>query len=1141
MYSPSSSPSRKGPFGSAKGSPRKNLLSPSDVTPFSFNGPDGLGIFGSELLSQTNGIIPMSLPSDHRRLSRTTSVNLNNLGSTPIRPRTQSLIPLGKSHSVGSSGGMQQRIRPTGSAGAGEGSYSSSGRSVKEYDNTLRDLQRDNFNLKLRIYFLEERMGNSGTHFLTEKNDESVMDLKMTIERLKYDNNEKTELLQDARFAIEDLESQVHSLTERREKESFKLKERVACLESELKDSKKPPSGIRVVESSPNASYVNSPAHKRILSSGEELGDSDDSLLREVEIEMRRKINFEGPQNLSVVHEQQEEVLGREIELEDRLDHLNSVIKETEKTLKNAQNDLSSRLREIESLQSRLKDRDFQINELEAKMEHLTRIDAEKEAEIRDLLYKREETLELLDKAKSDLEAEALKYDKGLRRKERIIKESDNEYPTQNDFGLSCVLTPSSPSKDTPGNKWGLDVVTQSLHIPPSNNTKSPSHRSWEVKKLREDIRILRDYLKHRVQEKKSLLEKISSLNKRVVVRSGRVTALNCEVVSVSCQTDESNLLQRGSSSLRSRLYALSDSLSRGKRSSGDFERIAGELRSLADEREFISASSSSSEWNTDLPDPSLHLSRSRLYSFCNNNPEDDHFSFVSMLEQFHPTEPEVQNVLEEDELLGAAFHSEDSWSQPDVSEARHRMGIPPLAAATTTGSELAGNANNSHNNNNTVPKLLGLTHESKESDLNELSQRTTSDQDCIMGNCLRDSLHRLKSLMDALSYEIDSTQEIESEPPTSDQGEEGERSKRTSSTPKRSPLQVCYSCSTRLSQDLQNHLLSANSIIQASLASLSRLRAIIQGHDARSRKSRSELNYTLSALSSLEASLLDSQDKAQETRETLDARLKELEGKNKENQNLKTKLNENYNLLAQLSSENLSLSKEKMKLEESLNSRLVLSHSNLNNNSGESPEQLRRQQQQQYYPLDKMNSSYRPLSNDCNGSWSIQTKQDNRHSSNLTQRSSPDTSSSFDFLPVDLRSKPQATPIDNTQFLPLTPPPQRLGGNRFGSRSSLRSKKYRNSCVISEAEEARLPSKEAGKHFRSIGNLSGCASDISSPDLGVDMSSSDPFSSLERRCLPNSEALNSVIHENYQLRRENKLLVEKLTGGKSSFKDTMD
>jgi hypothetical protein len=52
---------------------------------------------------------------------------------------------------------------PGGSGGLGlnVGSGSASaGKTMREYDESLRDLKKENFNLKLRIYFLEERLGS---------------------------------------------------------------------------------------------------------------------------------------------------------------------------------------------------------------------------------------------------------------------------------------------------------------------------------------------------------------------------------------------------------------------------------------------------------------------------------------------------------------------------------------------------------------------------------------------------------------------------------------------------------------------------------------------------------------------------------------------------------------------------------------------------------------------------------------------------------------------------------------------------------------------------------------------------------------------------------------------------------------------
>ncbi|XP_040573027.1 uncharacterized protein [Lepeophtheirus salmonis] len=1291
MYSPSSSP-RKGPFGSNKGSPRKNLLSPSDVTPFSwkitksayiqlalsllcslfFNGPDGLNIFGNELLSQTNGIIPMSVPMDRRKgdgggctvgdipLSRRSNLNQNSAS----RPRTQSLIPLGKSHSVGS-GGIQ-RIRPTGSAG-GEGSLGGilSGKSVREYDETLRDLQRDNFNLKLRIYFLEERMGHGdGINFSSDKNSEdSMIELKMTCERLKYDINEKSELLQEARFAIEDLENQLHNVSEKREKEKKSMEEKLKSLECELKDacnltyrlnnnnnipSKRDPSN--------HPSFFNSPVHKRVVSSGEEFGDSDDSLLREVEIEMRRKVNFEGPIGLPLPvvleNKEKEEVVGRQQELEDNVERLNKVIKETDKCLRNAQNVVAARVVEIEGLKSQLQDRDTQIHDMKIMNEKLQKSDHAKELEIEDLKLKRDETLELLDKAKVDLESEIMKYDKGLRRKERIIKESDND---RNDFGLTtCVVTPTTsniiPNQHQPmnegnensGNKWGLNVVTQSLHIPPNSKNAIPT---WEVKKLREDIRILRDFLKIRVHEKKNLLSQIAELNKRITMsrRSSLSSTFQAntppplrEITNISCQTEEiSSAGSHERNTLKAQLYAIADKLRNVERSSLETDKIVSDLRNIAAnlnmahrERRESHYSDSSSDWTGGLPDPSLIMpylefddggrngDDERVYSLSNGRLNDPKkFSIYSMLEQFQPTDVDehcegspLHQSMESLSMHEPAILSEDSWSQPDVSEARNRMGIPPLTIAATTTTNNSNNCTLSKfNNNSSVVLHLGLDDE-KESDLN-ISQRTANHksfyaleyttqnlsnsdkeesstyyleysdesttrrhiimesglddddvdddtskslvaEECIMGNCLKENLARIKIVMDSLSYEIDSTNSIDSDVTDEEddiiEGEIRDRNFMIHSNItgmnelKNINIKVCYSCSERISKELQNSLRRSNTLLKYSTSTIRRLKRIIRHHEIHSEKSRDELNYTMNTLSELESSLLDVRNKSEETenllRNQLEVKLKELEYKNKETQNIKTKLNENYNLVAQLSSENLSLSREKTRLEESL-----LCFQKIES----SPEHCKKQ-----YPLEKMNSSYRPLTNDSNGCWSMpQSKNTKIRSSNL--RSSPETSSSFDFLSENASknlnsfsvSKSNNANINNNNIVvPVTPPPLRL--HRIGSRSSLRKKNQnRNSCIISEAEECTNSigkMKETGKHFSSIGNLSG-TSDISSPDLGVDMSSSDPFSSLERRCLSNSDTIGSIMHENYQLRRENKQLIEKLSRPISNFKDTMD
>lgn len=52
------------------------------------------------------------------------------------------------------------------------------GRSVKEFEEQLTTLRKENFNLKLRIYFLEERMG---TNFNLDKENAVKQNIELLV------------------------------------------------------------------------------------------------------------------------------------------------------------------------------------------------------------------------------------------------------------------------------------------------------------------------------------------------------------------------------------------------------------------------------------------------------------------------------------------------------------------------------------------------------------------------------------------------------------------------------------------------------------------------------------------------------------------------------------------------------------------------------------------------------------------------------------------------------------------------------------------------------------------------------------------------------------------------------------------------
>ncbi|XP_018567218.1 centrosomin isoform X2 [Anoplophora glabripennis] len=82
------------------------------------------------------------------------------------------------------------------------------GRSVKEFEEQLTNLKKENFNLKLRIYFLEEKMG---TNFTLDKDNvvKKNVELQVEIANLQKEVQEKHELLCQAVKAME-LEDEEH-------------------------------------------------------------------------------------------------------------------------------------------------------------------------------------------------------------------------------------------------------------------------------------------------------------------------------------------------------------------------------------------------------------------------------------------------------------------------------------------------------------------------------------------------------------------------------------------------------------------------------------------------------------------------------------------------------------------------------------------------------------------------------------------------------------------------------------------------------------------------------------------------------------------------------------------------------------------
>ncbi|XP_052032610.1 CDK5 regulatory subunit-associated protein 2 isoform X2 [Apodemus sylvaticus] len=102
-------------------------------------------------------------------------------------------------------------------------------RNMKDFENQITELKKENFNLKLRIYFLEERMQQEFAG-PTEHIHKTNIELKVEVESLKRELQEKDQLLVKASKAVESLAERGGSEVQRVKEDARKKVQQVEDL-----------------------------------------------------------------------------------------------------------------------------------------------------------------------------------------------------------------------------------------------------------------------------------------------------------------------------------------------------------------------------------------------------------------------------------------------------------------------------------------------------------------------------------------------------------------------------------------------------------------------------------------------------------------------------------------------------------------------------------------------------------------------------------------------------------------------------------------------------------------------------------------------------------------------------------------------
>ncbi|CAK9798579.1 CDK5 regulatory subunit-associated protein 2 [Anthophora plagiata] len=348
-----------------------------------------------------------------------TSTALGNIQDRPIQIQVM----------FGTNARSPGKTSPTGVMGTREGA--GIGRTMKEYEDQLEALKKENFNLKLRIYFLEERMGiTSADENAIKKN----IELKVEIESLRKELLEKQELLSQAAKAFELIEEQkeASSRNQAQYQQSLeKEQEKIRKLEKELAEYQ---------ERVPDASIY----YKEAFGITPEKAIENEEKLRQME-ELVASLEAEVKQVTSSLEEERVWVQELESERDEFRERL-----ETETRLR--ENLDAERLQDIEALREKVKEleelllkRDTVVQQNRNELLEKERVIKEKNAQLDEKCRMYEELNAVSEKRKKQVD----QLRASIKTRDDALTDLNNKHRallSQFENGYTKRSPPSSPS-----------------------------------------------------------------------------------------------------------------------------------------------------------------------------------------------------------------------------------------------------------------------------------------------------------------------------------------------------------------------------------------------------------------------------------------------------------------------------------------------------------------------------------------------------------------------------------------------------------------------------------------------------------------------------------------------------------------------
>ncbi|XP_072402203.1 centrosomin-like isoform X2 [Diabrotica undecimpunctata] len=339
------------------------------------------------------------------------------------------------------------------------------GRSVKEFEEQLNNLKKENFHLKLRIYFLEEKMGSN---FTLDKDNvvKKYIELQVDYANLKKEIEEKQDLLCQAVKAIE-LEDEEHK------KYVADKEDQIAMFQQEIEDLRTQLQDIRY--DSEGASLRSDTtgifSNKASSNTTNELQQKIKSLEQELQLEKENNASLqfvicqaetlEGRcQNMQKELQTKEEII-KTLQIEN--ESLNTRISTTAIQMKDIQNKLETSYKENQALSKKITTEAKKFDDLVSQYSELKNKYSGTKAELEREHKQSERVKSANDKKMFELEEENDKFKSKIRELQSKLDAALTEIKKNQN-----IADPTTPSGATEKN-------TKHLQITPSEMPKSSS------------------------------------------------------------------------------------------------------------------------------------------------------------------------------------------------------------------------------------------------------------------------------------------------------------------------------------------------------------------------------------------------------------------------------------------------------------------------------------------------------------------------------------------------------------------------------------------------------------------------------------------------------------------------------------------